>query len=799
MLTDLKFALRQLAKTPGFSTVAILTLALGIGSVTTIFTFAYGMLIKPLPYPSPEELVLPLENQLPERRYLPVAPATFLHWQEKATDFESMAMFSNRSYNVSGSDDSFRAYAQTSSANFFTTIGVEPALGRNFRPDEDTAGKSNVLILSHKIWQNQFAENPKVIGQSILLDKVPFTIIGVMPKSYQFSPNIGIYTPVTLTADSQSDATREYRVLARLKPGVSMEQSATQLKALSAQLASAYPESHQGYSATVTSVNEQEKRGGSSILKLLLGAVGCLLLIACTNIANLLLARNSARQPEIAVRVAMGAGRGRIVRQLLSESLLLAAVGGALGILLSVWSVDLIRSSLPSSLHHLDQITIDGRVIAFTCILTLFTGVFFGLMPALRASRIDLHTAIKSGGSRGSSGGKGAQRMRSSLVIVQIAMALVLLSSAGLFIRSILKAQQSDLGYESKTTYLTPILFSEQKYDTPQQRLNLVSELIDRVSRVHGIETAAFTNHTGPNSSYPWARYSIMGRKDSPPKQRPSIIHYGVTHDYFNTLKISLIKGRAFDDRDVLGATRVALINQEMARTVFADTDPIGQQIVLHEDDTAIPRVIIGVVGNTQLGGKMGRILPQLYEPYEQIPELSTTLIIRTDGTPLDLKAFNTAFHAIEPDIPTLAMFNLEDGLEGSLRIFQITVSLFSAFALIALLLASMGIYGVIAYNVSLRTTEIGIRMALGAQSAAISKLVMRHSGRLLIIGLVIGLACALGMAQLLRSQLYNTSPNDPLTLVSIVLVFSVAAMLACYLPARRASKIDPIVALRAE
>lgn len=384
-------------------------------------------------------------------------------------------------------------------------------------------------------------------------------------------------------------------------------------------------------------------------------------------------------------------------------------------------------------------------------------------------------------------------------MVAQVALSLVLLSGAGLFVRSILKVRKSDVGYETKTTYFTSILFSGQKYPTRHSRLNAISRLVEALSQVHGIKGATFTNHTGPSSGAPRANYTVLGSTDGDPQQRAPLIYYGVTRDYFHTLKIPLIQGRLFDDRDRLGSRRVALINVEMAKTVFSGSDPIGQMIVLHNEDSEIPREIIGIVGNTQLGLKNGSIQPQLYEPYEQVAELSTSLIVRSDGTALDLKALNAAVHAVDPDVPILTLFNMGDALDDSLRLFRIIVSLFSLFSFIALLLASIGIYGVMTYSVSQRTGEIGIRMALGARSSDILKLIFGHSGKLLLIGLIIGLAGALGFAQLLRSQLYNTSPYDLPTFVTTTLIFAVVAFLACLIPARHATKINPMVALRAE
>ncbi|MDB6095351.1 MAG: hypothetical protein JWM32_2913 [Verrucomicrobia bacterium] len=796
MLTDLRFALRQLIKAPGFTAAAVLTLAVGIGACTSIFSVVNSVLIQPLPYPHSERLVV-LTEAIRKTTRTQMSPATFVALQDQAEGFESIAAWDFRSYNITGQGDPFRVYAQNSTANLFRVLGVQPLLGRTFLQEEGVEGKTNVLILSYKLWKGRFGSRADIVGQTLLLDEQPFTVVGVMPESFQFAPQSDLFTPAAFSAASHGDFNRHLAVLARLKPGISREAVSAGLEVVSSNLAKSTPAIYKDVSVNVVPLLEARVGGIQQMSFFLLGAVGCLLLIACTNIANLLLARASSRRKEIAVRTALGASRSRIVRQLLSESLMLALLGGMLGLLLGRWGLDAIIAFLPAGFPRLDEITMDRGVLGFATILTLVTGMIFGLVPALQASRVDVIGSLKDGG-RGNSAGAGANRLRALLVVTEVALAFILLTGAGLFFRSMLKAQDNEVGFESKTTYGNVLLLSAKKYPTPAQRTAAIDQLVERISAVPGVVVVTFTNHTSPSGGAPMGPFAIGGRPPIERAQQPTCFYYAVTPDYFKTFLIPVRQGRTFNARDGASAPRVALINEELALKYFPAENPVGKQITVFTNGVPVPREIVGVVANVRQSSLFLPMQPQVYEPYAQVPELSTTLTVRSPG-PLQVRALIAAVHAVDPDLPLDTMYPMAGGLNQSLAAYRIAIVLFGVFSVVALFLAVLGIYGVMAYNVTQRTSEIGIRMALGAQRADVLKLILSHGARQVVLGLAIGLAGSLAVARLLASMLYETSPGDPFTLACIIAILSSAALLATWLPALRASRVDPLVALRAE
>lgn len=796
---DFKFGIRQLIKAPGFTAVVVLTLAIGIGSVTAIYSLVYSTVLKPLPYPNSEQLVALNEVQMPGAQIQRVSSATYLHWQEQATHLESIALTAYNPYTMIGAGAPYRAYAHRQTVNLLSTLGVQPMLGRDFRPDEDTEGKSNVLILGYHFWKDTFQGNPDVLGTTVLLDGQSFTIIGVLPESYHYIPNVELFTPLTFSAESSTNYRRRYQGVARLKAGVSIEQASTQLDGISQQLATAMPEAYENSGARIQSLHTSSVSSDEERFYLLLSAVGCLLLIACTNIANLMLARSSTRQAEISVRTALGASRGRIISQLLGESLTLALIGGALGLMVGKWSLDAIVAFLPSNTYRIHEISMDSHALGFSLILTITTGLIFGLFPALQASKIDLHTSLKDAGRRGTNTNGSTQRLRGALVVTEIALALILLTGAGLFARSMLKAQGNKTGFDPQNCYMTILLLRGDQYSSPEQRISVVDRLVESISGVHGVATVSITNKTTPTGRAFNTQFSIAGHPVVEASQRPLAYYYGITEDFFDVFKIPLLRGRHFTGRDNLNSPSVALINAEMARTQFADQDPIGQLITFNNNVGEATCEIIGVVGDTRQQFLMDAIYPQIYQPYAQTPTLNLGIMLRTTGVPLNMAALSNAAHAVDPEFPINLMYSIDQGLDGSLTTYRSTITIFSVFSIIALLLAVMGIYGVMAYNVAQRTGEIGIRMALGASQSNILKLVLKQGVRLTVIGLIIGLIGALALGQYISTQLYEVSPYDPVTLIIISGSLTIAALLACLLPARRATKVDPMVALRSE
>lgn len=799
ILQDSRFGIRQLKKAPGFTALVVLTLAIGIGSVTAIYSLVYSTILKPLPYPNSEQLVVLNETQMPGPQIQMVSSATYLHWKEQATHIESIALTRYNPYTMIGAGSPYRAYAFRQTVNLFSTLGVQPMLGRDFRPDEDTEGKANVLILSYHFWKDRFQGNPDVLGSTVLLDGQSFTIIGVMPESYRYIRGVELFTPLTFTAESSTNNSRRHGAVARLKAGVSIEQASTQLEGISQQLAIAMPESYENYGARIQSLHSISVSSNEERFYLFLSAVGCLLLISCTNIANLMLARSSTRQAEIAVRTALGASRGRIISQLLWESLTLALFGGIIGLIIGKWSLDAIVTFLPSNTARLHEITMDGHALGFSLILTIATGLIFGLFPALQASKIDLHTSLKDAGRRGTNTSGSTQRLRGALVVTEIALALILLTGAGLFARSMLKAQGNETGFDPQDCYMTILLLRGDQYSTPEQRISVVDRLIESISRVHGVGPVSITNKTTPTGRAFRTPFSILGHPAIEDSQRPSAYYYGITEDFFDVYKIPLLRGRHFTEKDNLNAPPVALINAELARTQFADQDPIGQMITFNNNVGEATCEIVGIVGDTRQQFLMDTVYPQIYQPYAQTPTLRLSIMLRTTGVSLNMAALSNAAHAVDPEFPINYMYPIDQGLDGSLTTYRSTITIFSVFSVIALLLAVMGIYGVMAYNVSQRTGEIGVRIALGASHANILQLVLKQGIRLTVIGLILGLVGAMALGQYISTQLYETSPYDPITLIIISAILATAAMLACLLPARRATKVDPMVALRAE
>ena len=797
LVQDFRFGARLLRKQPGFTAVAVLTLAFGIGATTAIFSVVNGVLLRPLDFPAPDQLVLVNEAHPPTVPLTGVSPGAYSSWQQQTAAFSSLAAWSFGPYNLTGAGEPRRIFAQRVTPNYFGTLGVRPDLGRDFRPGEDAAGKDNVVILSHALWLDQFGGRAQVVGQSILLDERPFLVIGVMAPGARWDRRAEIYTLlVTSARDQMNFDARRLQVIGRLKPGVTLAQARGEMATLADRLAEASPATNQGWQVRLMPLLAATVTGVRPLLLSLLGAVGFLLLIACVNVANLLLARATARHREIAVRSALGAGRGRIVRQLLCESLLIAALGGGLGALLAAGGTHLLLAFAPEGLPRLQEISMDGRVLAFTCLLAGITGLGFGLAPALEATRVDAVETLKDGG-HGATDGRRRLRLRSVLVVLEVALALILLTGAGLLARSFLRLQRVDPGYQPQGVYMSNIALIPQKYAGDPQRVAFVDQACARLAQLTGIQGVAFTNHSLPlmgNGRYP---FTIAGHPAEP--AQPAAYYYAVTPDYLRVMGIPVRRGRGITPQDSAGAPRVALINEELARVFFPDSDPLGQHISLGNGPEAW-REIVGVVGDVKQNGLGQPTRPQILEPFAQSPSASTSFVVRTTLVPPDLLVdIRDALHTIDPEIPLDGMYPLTAALDRSVAAPRFALFLFGVFAGSALLLAAVGIYGVISYSVTQRTGEIGIRMALGAQRRDVLRLILRQGARMIGAGLLAGLIGALALSQLLAWMLFEVSPHDPLTLAIIVGLLATVAFAACWLPARRATQVDPLVALRCE
>jgi len=794
---DLRYGVRMLLKNPGFAIVAVIALALGIGANAAIFSVVNTVLLRSLPYDDPDRLMVLRENKLPEFPEFSVSPGNFLDWQKENTTFEKLAAINGTAYNLVGDAEPERLRGARVSAGLFEMLGAKPALGRTFLDDEDQPGHENVAILSSSLWKRRFGSDPNVVGQAITLSATSYTVIGVMPPAFKFpDAETDVWTPIAFNAkQAQQHGSHYISVIGRLKPGVTREQAATEMDAIAARLAEQYPDSNTGWRVNVLPMQEYEVRDIKSALLVLLGAVALVLLIACANVANLLLARATSRQKEIAIRTALGASRRRIAQQLLTESVLLALAGGAVGLLLAVWGIDSLLKLAPQELPRVKDVTLDVRVLGFTLVVTLLTGVIFGLVPALQASRPNLNETLKEGG-RGTTGGH--HRVRGTLVITEVALALLLLVCAGLLIRSFYRLQQVTPGFNSKNALAVTVSLPGKKYPQDDQQSGFFTQLLDRVATLPGV-VAVGASQSLPIQGDFVLGFNIQGRPPNGPGQEPNTNYYAVSPDYFKAMGIPLLRGRVFTEQDKKDSPRVAVINEELAKKFFPDEDPIGKRINVTNGPERF-REIVGIVGDVKQYGLAQPTTMQTYEPCLQTAFSAMTLVVRADGNPAALSgAIRSEVLAIDKEQPVSRIRPLEQVVSESVAKQRFLMLLLGIFASVALVLAAVGLYGVMSYSVNQRTHEIGIRAALGAQRKDVLKLVVGQGMVLALTGAGIGLAASFALTRLMASLLFGVSATDPLTFAGIALLLTIVALLACYIPARRAMKVDPMIALRYE
>jgi putative ABC transport system permease protein len=794
---DLRYGVRMLLKNPGFAIVAVIALALGIGANAAIFSVVNTVLLRSLPYDDPDRLMVLRENKLPQFPEFSVSPGNFLDWQKENTTFEKLAAINGTAYNLVGDAEPERLRGARVSAGLFEMLGVNPALGRTFLDEEDQPGHDNVAILSSSLWKRRFGSDPNVVGQAIALSATSYTVIGVMPPAFQFPDReTDVWTPIAFNArQAQQHGSHYISVIGRLKPGVTQEQAATEMDAVAGRLAEQYPDTNTGWRVNVLPMQESEVRDIKSALLVLLGAVALVLLIACANVANLLLARATARQKEIAIRTALGASRRRITQQLLTESILLALAGGGVGLLLAVWGIGSLLKLAPQELPRVKDVTLDVRVLGFTLIVTLLTGVIFGLVPALQASRPNLNETLKEGG-RGTTGGH--HRVRGALVITEVALALLLLVGAGLLIRSFYRLQQVTPGFNSKNALAVTVSLPGKKYPQDDQQSGFFAQLLDKVATLPGVVAVGATQSLPIQGDYVLG-FNIQGRPPNGPGQEPNTNYYAVSPDYFKAMGIPLLRGRVFTEQDKKDSPRVAVINEELAKKFFPDEDPIGKRINVTNGPERF-REIVGIVGDVKQYGLAQPTTMQTYEPYLQTPFSGMTLVVRADGNPAALSgAIRSEVLAIDKEQPVSRIRPLEQVVSESVAKQRFLMLLLGIFASVALVLAAVGLYGVMSYSVNQRTHEIGIRAALGAQRKDVLKLVVGQGMALALTGAAIGLAASFALTRLMASLLFGVSATDPLTFAGIALLLTIVALLACYLPARRAMKVDPMIALRYE
>ena len=805
-MNDLRFALRQLRKSPGFTLIAVLTLALGIGANTAIFSVIYAVLLRPLPYPEGDRIMIVTESDANQPE-ISVSFPDYVDWRRDNTSFEHLALSRRESFNLSGLQG--RAPEQISgalvTANYFKVIGLTPQLGRLFTEEEDRVGGPLLAVISDRLWQRVFARDPNVLGRSVNFGNQPYTVIGVMPPQMSSPRTVEVWFPVMRRTDHPAWQMRDNHPglfgWGRLKNGVTQEVALNELKQIAARLAQQYPDSNSAVSVTVKPLLESQVGDYRTSLNLLLGAVGLVLLIACANLANLLAARGAARAREFAVRAAVGASRWQIIRQLLIESVVLAVVGGALGLCLAAWGRDLLVALSPADTPRFHDLPLDGWVLSFSVALSFITSLLFGLWPAWHTSRADIQLALKSGG-HGSSDAPGARRSRDLLVVAEVALTLVLLSTAGLVLKSFANARSLGLGFDPHLLLSARIDLPEPSYSDEKKVLNFSDALMAKLSALPGVEQVAISSQ--PPLMTGWQTSFVPeGMTEPEPGKFPSMEMNVVTPGYFKTMKTPLLRGRSFEAGDTKDVPPVIIVDQMFADRYFPGQDAIGKRVRMSTGDKGEReyRTIVGVVPHLKVYGfDETTVLPQGYLPMTQQPQTGLVALLRTSLSPKSFeKPVRDIVASLDPAQPAFEFKTMQERVEETWATPRLMSFLLVCFALLALTLAVVGLYGVMAFNGVRRMREIGVRLALGAMPAQIRAMMLGQGMRLLGGGLLLGFVGAFALSRLIRSLLFGVNANDPLIYGAVTLVLVCAALVACWIPARRASRVNPMVTLRAE
>jgi len=804
LLHDLRYAARMQRKNPAFTIIAVIALALGIGANTAIFSVVNTVLLRPLPYKDPERLVMVWEDATKHGypRDTPAA-ANFVDWRDQNQVFEGMAAIADESFNLTGAGDPERLEGRRVSANLFPLLGVEPQLGRVFSDAEDQPGSQPVVLLSHALWQRRFGGDPVIVGKALTLNGESHVVVGVMPARFQFpSSDDAAWVPIALTQQEAGNRGRHYlEVVARLKPGTTLPQAQAEMNTIATRLQQQYPNSNADLGAAVQSLHEHLVGDIKPALLILLGAVGLVLLIACANVANLLLARAAVRQKEIAVRVALGARRWRLIRQFLTESILLSTLGGVVGLAIAYGGLIILKSFIPENISQARDISIDFKVLGFTLLVSLVTGVIFGLAPALQAVRFNQIETLKEGGRDAATGGSG-KRLRSLLVMSEVAISLVLLIGAGLLINSFLRLRNVDPGFRSENLLTMRIVLPEPKYAKYEPRAAFYTNLLQRVQSLAGVRSAAVTTNLPLYRQGNSISVSIEGRPEPPPGQELIVVTRIISPGYFDTMSIPLLRGRQFTDHDIETSPRAVVISETMARRFWPGEEAVGKRIgagrIRRPEDWI---QVVGVVKDVRQFELTADPKPQMYLSYKQAGFFAPRdLVVKTDVDPTSMAAtVRNAVWEIDKDQPVSNIRTMDEILADSIARQRFSMLLLAIFAGVALVLAGVGIYGVMSYSVAQRTREIGIRMALGAQTGAVLKLAVSYGMKLVLVGIVIGLIAAFALTRVMATLLFGVTATDPTTFALISLLLVCVAAIASYIPARRATKVDPIIALRYE
>jgi putative ABC transport system permease protein len=804
IIKDIRFALRGLVKHPAFTAIAVVTLALGIGGSTSIFTVVDAALLRGLPYKSPDRLYHIWENT-PKKEF-PKREFSYPDYQDYQQNhvFEGLAAYTGGGVILSGYGDPESLNSPRVSANFFSVLGVDPLLGRTFQSGEDVQGGPKVTILTYGLWQRRFGGDPAIVGKALTLNGESYTVIGVLPASFQFALRpADLWVPYQPT---QNQLTRRFmhgtNLIGRLKSDKTVEDAQAELSLIASLIEQQYNDSHAGTTARIVPLQEEVVGSVRPILLVLLAAVGFVLLIACANVASLLLTRSLARQKEVAIRSALGASRWRVIRQLLTESMLLSIIGGVAGLFIAYWGVPALVAVLPQSqlnaMPFLTSLSLNSGILIFSFALSLLTGLIFGLAPALQSSKLDLNEALKEGGRQTSMG--AGHRLRSAMVVTEIALAVVLLVGAGLMMKSLFRLLQTNVGFKTENVLTMTVILPPSKYTDSNKQIAFNDQLRERVQSLPGVSGAGTVNILPVNSGNT-TRFFVDGDPVPAPGQEIEANIRTVSDDYFKALGVPVLAGRTFDARDTQDGQSVVIIGKTVADRVFAGRDPIGRRL-RYSSIQADGDVVVGVVGDVKITGLDEALRPVLYYPFRQSSSIFANLVTRTNGDPNALAgAIRNEVRNLEPDAAILNVSTMDDMIAQTPASFmrRFPALLISIFAGVALLLASIGIYGVVSYSVSQQTHYIGVRMALGASPADILKMVLKQGVVLALLGVGIGVLAALGLMRLLSTLLYQVSTNDVATFATVTSALFIVALLACYLPARRATKVDPLVALRYE